>query len=124
MSFTGLSRGRRKAIATIRVTHSGGGSSSLIVDNGAPSPVTYDTGAWLEIVASAGQNINFIEIFDSTGETARMGTGAAASEVDLLQILPGGNGHLPVRIDSGTRIAIRPLITPTPNTETTINFYD
>jgi hypothetical protein len=124
MSFTGLPRGRRKVLSNIRIVHNGGGNSSLIVDGGSPSSITYDTSAWLQLFSSTSTNVNFIEIFDSTGEIARLATGAVSSEVQLLEISPGGNGHIPVRIDAGTRLVIRPTVTPTNGSVTIINFYD
>lgn len=124
MSFTGLPRGRRKVLSNIRIVHNGSGNSSLIVDGGTPTSVTYNTSAWLQLFSSTATHANFIEIFDSTGEIARLATGAASSEVQLLEISPGGNGHIPVRIDAGTRLTIRPTATPPSGSVTIINFYD
>lgn len=124
MSFTGLSRGRRKVLSNIRIVHNGSGNSSLIVDGTSSTSVTYDSSTWLQLFSSTAANVNFIEIFDSTGEVARLATGATSSEVQLLEISPGGNGHIPVRIDAGTRLTIRPTTTPPSGSVTIINFYD
>jgi len=128
MSFFGIPRGRNKASPTIRLTIDNAGvtnNATLYVDSATPGTVvTFATSAWLEFVASTAQTINFIEIFDSTGFTARLGTGAAASEVDLLLDVPGGNGYIPVLIAAGTRVSMKPLTTPTVGAEVIINFYD
>jgi hypothetical protein len=127
MSFFGVPRGRRKASPTIRVTIDNDdptNNATLYVDSDAGTTVTFGTGGWLELVASLAQGVNYIEIFDSTGFTARLGTGAPASEVDLLLNVPGGNGLLPVKIDPGTRVAMRPMTTPPVGAEFTVNFFD
>lgn len=127
MSFFGISRGRRKASATIRITidnENPTNNATLYSDSGSGTTVTYNTSGWLEIVASLAQNVNYIDMFDSTGYTTRFGTGAASSEVDLMLDSPGGPGFIPVRIDAGTRIALRPLTDPPAGGEVTICFYD
>jgi len=127
MSYFGIPRGRNKANATIRLTIDNTNptnNATLYTDSGTGVTVTFTTSAWLQLVASLSQAVNFIEIFDSTGFTARLGTGAAASEADLLLDVPGGNGHIPVFIAAGTRISLRPLTTPPAGSEVVINFYD
>jgi hypothetical protein len=135
MSFFGLPRGRNKALSTIRIQLLNGGATNnanLYVDSAAPSVVTFYPGTWLELFASSGQTVNNVELFDSFGYTARIGTGAAASEVNLFQDLPGGNGFIPVLIAAGTRIVIQPIVTPVFDStvaandqpEVAINWYD
>jgi len=103
-----------------------GGITTRYRDGVSEGVVTYDTTGYTELVSDVQntQNVNQIEIFDSTGNTALLGTGAAASEVVLIHITPGGNGVIGLRIDAGTRMAVKPLITPAINTELVINFYD
>jgi hypothetical protein len=116
-----------KASPTVRLTidnDSLTNNATLYIDSAAGTTVTFATSAWLELVASLGQAINFIEIFDSTGFTSRLGTGAASSEIDLLLDTPGGNGHIPVFLAAGTRIALRPMTTPPAGSEVVINFWD
>ena len=88
--------------------------------------VSYVAGAWTEIVSAAQclMSTNQIEIFDSTGNTALLGIGALSFETVLMQILPGGNGIISVKIDAGTRICVKPLVTPGITTEFVMNFYD
>lgn len=127
MSYFGIPRGRNKASPTIRLTidnENPTNNATLYSDSGVGTTVTFATSAWLQLVASTSQAINFIELFDSTGFTARLGTGAAASEQDLLLDVPGGNGHIPVQLAAGTRISLRPLTTPPVGSEVVINFYD
>jgi hypothetical protein len=81
------------------------------------------TGAWVELIPSLGSQAQDIEIFDSSGQTLEIGTGAAASEARLFIVMPGGNGRIPVRIASGTRISIR-AVSGTANVgEICINLY-
>jgi hypothetical protein len=127
MSYFGIPRGRNKASPTVRLTIDNDNptnNATLYIDSAAGVTVTFATSAWLELVASLAQTVNFLEIFDSTGFTARLGTGAASSEVDFLLDVPGGNGHIPAYIAPGTRVALRPLTTPPVGAEVVINFYD
>jgi len=135
MSFFGLPRGRNKALSTIRIQLLNGSvtnNANLYVDSAAPSVVTYYPGTFLQLFASSAQTVNYVEIFDSFGYTARLALGAAASEVDLLLDLPGGNGYIPVLIAAGQRITITPIVAPTYDSgvaasdqpEFTVNFYD
>ena len=127
MSYFGIPRGRNKASPTIRLTIDNANptnNATLYSDSGAGTTVTFATSAWLQLVASTSQTINFIEIFDSTGFTSRLGTGAASSEVDLLLDTPGGNGHIPVFVVAGTRLSMRPMTTPPVGSEVCINFWD
>lgn len=135
MSFLGLPRGRNKALSTIRVQLLNGGitnNANLYVNSAAPTVVTYYPGTFLQLFASTAQTVNNLEIFDSFGYTARLATGAAAAEVDLLLDLPGGNGYIPVLIAAGSRVTVMPIVAPTfdagvaatDQPEFTVNWYD
>lgn len=126
MSYFGIPRGRRKAFSQVRLVTDSGGITTRYRDGVSEGVVTYSTAGYTELVSAAQntQNVNQIEIFDSSGNTALLSTGAAASEVVLLQVTPGGNGAIAVRVDGGTRLTIKPLVTPPINTEFTVNFYD
>jgi hypothetical protein len=69
------------------------------------TPVT--TAAYTELIASTSAAIKRLEIFDSSGQLLVLALGAAASEVDLLYILPGGNGQITQEIPAGTRVSIK-----------------
>lgn len=87
------------------------------------SSVNVTTGAWVQLVASLGATVNAFEIFDSSGQTLELGTGAAASEVRLILVYPGGNGQVPVTIPSGTRLSIRAVSATANSGELDINLY-
>lgn len=127
MSFFGIPRGRRKASATIRLTIDNDDltdNATLYVDSDGGTTVTFATTDWLELIASLAQTVNYIEMFDSTGFTARVGIGASSAEEDLFLDVPGGPGFVPVKIDPGTRVSLRPMTTPPVGAEVVINFYD
>jgi len=65
-----------------------------------------DTG-WTEIVAATAAGIRKLHIFDSSGEFIRFATGAAAAEVEVFRIEPGGPGPVELLIPAGTRLSIR-----------------
>lgn len=69
------------------------------------SPVT--TAAYVTLIASTAAACSEIFIFDSSGETLVIAVGAAASEVDQVYIVPGGNGPVPLAIPSGARVSIK-----------------
>lgn len=66
------------------------------------------TGAWVQLIASTAAVINQLYLFDSSGQTLELGTGAAASETRKLIIPPGGiDGPVNIAIPAGTRISVR-----------------
>jgi len=125
MTSTGIIRGRRKSLACVRVVHLGTGNSQLYKDGVSQGTFACNQSSWLEMFSSTPEKTNYIEIFDSTGEVMALGTGSSGSEQFLLQILPGGNEHIPVRIDPGVRLTLKAVsAVPEIETETTINFYE
>lgn len=81
------------------------------------------TGAWVQLVASLGAAVTELEIFDSSGETLELGTGAAAAETRLILVVPGGNGRVPVAIAAATRLSIRAVSATASVGELDINIY-
>lgn len=148
MSFFGFPRGRNKALNTVTIVLLNGNTTNnatIYYDSGfgngqsggVGTVVTYYPGTWLPIYATGGSGTatstasvaNNVEVFDSYGFTSRVGTGAPASQVDLFQDYPGGNGFIPVLIQAGTQLWVQPKTAPvfvsgaTPP-ESTFNFYD
>lgn len=78
------------------------------------SSTNVTTGAWVQIVASTPNPIETAVIFDSSGQTLELGTGASGQEVSQMLIPPGG-GSFPVSIGGGTRLSIR-AVSATANT--------
>lgn len=65
---------------------------------------------WVELIASTSDDIKHLTLFDSGGYAMEIGIGAAASEVRLFVVPPGGfNGEIPFPIPSGSRVSIRCL---------------
>ena len=104
------------------VTQNGRSQANAPVRNDYSS-VNVTTGAYVQLVASTTSITNVLEIFDSSGQTLYLATGAAASEVNQLIIYPGGNGRVEFKIAAGTRVSIK-AISATANTgEIDVNFY-
>jgi len=83
------------------------------------------TSAWVQLDADIDSSIKELEIFDSSGETMKLGIGAAGSEVDLVQIPPGGNEHrVPAYLSEGIRLAIRAVSANATVGEIVINGYN
>jgi hypothetical protein len=82
---------------------------------------TVTTAAYTQLVASTSSSIEELEIFDSSGQTLFLAVGAAASEVDKLYIIPGGNGKIKARIAAASRISVKAVSADADTGELTIN---
>lgn len=72
------------------------------------SGTSVTTGAWVQLIASTASASTCVTLFDSSGRTLELGTGAAASETRVLIIPPGGlDGCIPLAIASGSRVSVR-----------------
>lgn len=89
----------------------------------AYSGTNVTTAAYVQLVASLAGATDEIEIFDSSGQTLVLATGAAASEVDKFYITPGGNGRMTFHIASGTRVSVKAVSATANSGELTVNFY-
>lgn len=88
------------------------------------SSTNVTTAAYTQLIASTSNEYQQVEIFDSSGQTLKLATGAAASEVDRFIITPGGNDRpIRFRIASGTRISIKAISATASTGEIDINFY-
>lgn len=69
------------------------------------------TGAWVQLIADTGATvIGSITLFDSSGQTLELGTGAALSEARKLIIPPGGiDGPLDLGIPAHSRVSIKAI---------------
>lgn len=85
------------------------------------TPVT--TAAWTQLVAALADDVNVVEVFDSSGETMELGVGGSGSEVRACLIFPGGNGPISLAFASGDRISIRAVSADALVGENDINFY-
>jgi hypothetical protein len=87
------------------------------------SSTPVNTTNWQQIISSVSAGIRRIEIFDSSGQTLELGTGAAGSETRRILIFPGGNGFVPLSISTGARVSIRAVSGIANEGEILINFY-
>jgi hypothetical protein len=85
-------QGRAKANAPIRNDYS--------VSNAT-------TSAYLQLVASTTSAASVICIFDSSGQDLVLAVGGSGSEVDQIEIFPGGNGCEPLSIASASRVSVK-----------------
>jgi len=89
------------------VAATGRSSIEIIRHDYAGGSVT--TAAYTQLVASTSGDIDEFYIGDTSGEIMILATGAAASEVDVLYIEPGGPGRVNLRVPSGTRLSVKAL---------------
>ncbi len=67
-----------------------------------------NTSLYVTLVADVGATaITEVEVFDSSGETLVLAVGAAAAEVDMNYIMPGGNGRILVSIPANARLSVK-----------------
>lgn len=72
---------------------------------------------WQQLIAATVDEIKHLTLFDSGGFTMEIGIGAAAAEVRLFLVPPGGfNGELPFPIPAGSRVSVRCVQAQTVNT--------
>ncbi len=72
------------------------------------SSVNVTTGSWVQLIASTAAACKCLLLFDSSGQTMELGTGAAAAETRKLIITPGGpDVCVPLTIPAGTRVSVR-----------------
>lgn len=94
--------------ATIPTTQGGGAYADSVRNVYSSTNVT--TGAWVQLIASTAALINCITVFDSSGQTLELGTGAALSESRVMIVPPGGlGGCIRLRIPASTRLSIRAI---------------
>jgi hypothetical protein len=84
--------------------------------------VNVTTAAYVELVSSLSAAAKALHIFDSSGRTLVLAVGAAASEVDQIFIVPGGNDFIPLAIAAGSRISIKAVSANATSGELNISF--
>lgn len=87
------------------------------------SSTNVTTTAFVQLVASTASATSLIEVFDSSGQTMALATGAAGSEVIQCYIFPGGQGQIPISIAAGTRVSIEAVSANATTGEIDINFW-
>ncbi len=85
----------------------------------AGTPVT--SAAYVELVASAAETKK-VQIFMSQGNPLFLAFGAAASEVDKIYVIPGGNGLIDLTIPAGTRVSLKAVSTTANTGYILVNF--
>lgn len=124
MGFDGTNWDRVKVngAGELIVSTTGGGTSVQLIRNDyTGTPVT--TAAYVQLTAATSGAITTLEIFDSSGQTLVLATGAAAAEVDQIYIMPGGNGKVNLDISAGTRLSVKAVSANATVGELTINCF-
>lgn len=92
---------------TVTGTIKAGGKAAVDKARNDYSSVNVTTAAYVQLIASTAGTATEIFIFDSSGQTLVLAFGAAASEIDQIYIVPGGNGTVALAIPAATRISIK-----------------
>jgi len=106
VTVQGITGGTPLAVAATLVGQSASWLESL---DYAGTPVT--TLAYVQLNPSTATNINYLSIFDSSGNPMILAVGAPGSEVDQLYVPPGGSvGGYNLYIPAGSRISYKALL--------------
>lgn len=95
------------AATTIRTVEATPTVQDFAINNNSSTNIT--TGAYVELIASTSGTSRAIEFSDTGGRWYYLATGAAASEVDLMVIPPGGTLSIPLQIAAGTRLSVKAI---------------
>lgn len=88
------------------------------------SSTNVTTSAWVQLSSSLPQVTRCMTIFDSSGQTMKLGLGASGSEVSQpWYIIPGGLGVAPVTWALGSRLSIEAVSGTASSGEIDINLY-
>lgn len=80
------------------------------------------TTAYVTLIASTSEQINELQIFDSSGKTLVIAVGGVGSEVDQIYVFPGGNGNTNLKIAALSRVSVKAISGDAVKGELTINF--
>jgi hypothetical protein len=97
----------------------GGGRPSQLVRYVYGTGTAAVTTAWRVVATACRTDSKSVEIFDSSGCELLLGIGPAGSEVDLIQVFPGGNGHIPLLLNQNMRLSVRVAANSTPTSAAT-----
>lgn len=86
--------------------------------------VSITASAYTQVTASIGGTCNEVDIFDSSGQTLVLATGAAGFESDQIYIVPSGNGRIPLKINSGSRVSLKAISADASTGEFDLNCYN
>jgi hypothetical protein len=111
------------ATPTVNLGTATTGRMSIALVRNVYSSVNVTTAAYVELIASTSNTINYLDIFDSSGQTLALAVGGAGSEVNQLYVVPGGNGPVPLLIPSGSRVSIKAVSATANSGELDITFY-
>lgn len=91
---------------SISVGASAGVANAPVQNLYTSSPIT--TAAYTQLIASTTTAATYVDIFDSSGQAMILAVGAAASEVILYYVPPGGD-QIHVNIAQGSRVSYKAL---------------
>lgn len=75
----------------------------------AYSGTNVTTGAYVQLIASTATSTSHLEICDTSGQSLKIATGAASSEVDIASTTVSGCVYINYYIPAGTRLSIEAI---------------
>jgi len=87
------------------------------------SSTNVTTSAYVELDAALDKDVSAIDIFDSSGQTLLIATGAAGAEIDLFYIMPGGLERQDCYLSQGVRLSVKAVSATASTGELTINLW-
>ena len=108
MGFDGAVHRQLAVDASGNLVISVGSNTAATVYRHVYSTTNVTTAAWVQIIAATPSDIKEFEVYDSSGQTMLLATGAPGAEVIIAQIPPGGMaGVANFTIAAGTRISTK-----------------
>lgn len=110
--------------SNVAVTATANGKTAVDSIRNDYSSTNVTTAAYVQVAASIAGTCNYIDVFDSSGQTLWLAFGGAGSEVNEIRIVPGGNGPLPLLIPAGTRVSLKAISATASVGEFDLNCYN
>lgn len=97
------------------------GATNIATLDFSSTPVT--SAAYVTLLGATSAAVRKVQIFMSQGNPLILATGAAASEVDRIYVIPGGNGLIDLTITTATRVSLKALSTSATEGIILVNFF-
>lgn len=98
-------------------------STPVQIIRNAYASTNVTTSAYVQLDSAINEHVSMLEIYDSSGQSLVLALGPASGEVDMLYVVPGGNGKIPVQISKGTRLSIKAVSANATSGELLINCF-
>lgn len=123
MGFGGIfKQGITRSVPPVLFIHNNNGTSKKYINGQYIGDVNFIPNTWIELFNITTDSIHTIEVSD-IGTSFWIGTGENGSEKELFFVENGFSGVTTIDLKENSRLVIKPLSNPLPQTYTLFNFY-